>query len=179
MEAAGEGELAAVSNHAVRLPSRSATHNYRYLASGRWESGLSYTNSVAASVDVELRAPYLDRRVIDFLLAISPRFRFANGLTKVILRQAMAGILPQQVCQRTTFAHFSEAIDYGLREKEKAKVKCLLEGLRISQSKYLDGEKLQSAWRLYYEGTERPSRQLYAPLLLQAWLQHAKGVMEV
>jgi asparagine synthase (glutamine-hydrolysing) len=171
-----KAESESISNHTIRLPSQSATIIYRHLTSGWYTALLSYINSVAAFLGVEYRFPFLDRRVIAFQLAIPSHLRFQDGLEKVILRKAMVDILPEVVRQRTTRAVFNEVGDYGLQERERAKVKFLLDGIESSLSRYLDAEALRSAWQGYYEGTNQPnSRMLLAPLWLQAWLQSAQA----
>lgn len=49
-----------------------------------------------AEVGIDVRAPFLDRRLLEFALAIPPRLWFREGWSKWLLRQAMAGLLPEQ-----------------------------------------------------------------------------------
>jgi asparagine synthase (glutamine-hydrolysing) len=167
-------QLGSTSDYTIHLPNRSATVMYHQLTGGWYTALLGYINSVAAFQGMEYRLPFLDRRVIDFQLIIPPRLRFAGGRTKVILRGAMADILPETIRQRSTKAHFSEVVDYGLREKERAKVRSLLDGIMTDQGKYLDSNELRSAWQQYYKSTDLPPTRFLAAPLLRAWLQSAQ-----
>jgi asparagine synthase (glutamine-hydrolysing) len=55
---------------------------------------------------VEGRHPFYDRRVLEFVFAIPEQQRARLDLTKVVLRNAMTGLLPERVRQRRTKARF-------------------------------------------------------------------------
>lgn len=52
---------------------------------------------VAGALGIEPRDPFLDMRVIEFCLALPPDQLHAEGWPKMILRRAMAGMLPDAV----------------------------------------------------------------------------------
>ena len=49
----------------------------------------------------ELRQPFLDHRLAEFLSTLSDDWKISNGMTKVILRQAMKGVVPSEILNRT------------------------------------------------------------------------------
>lgn len=55
-------------------------------------------NSMAHSI--EARVPFVDHRLIEFNLALGNDHKIVGGDTKRVLRQAMAGILPEKVRRR-------------------------------------------------------------------------------
>lgn len=55
-------------------------------------------NSMAHGV--EARVPFLDHRLVAFTLGLQDGHKLAGGITKRVLRQAMAGVLPEPVRQR-------------------------------------------------------------------------------
>ena len=59
----------------------------------------------------ELRHPFHDRKLVEFIVALSEERRCANGLPKHVLRSAMSGILPDTVRQRTQKAEFSHVFE--------------------------------------------------------------------
>jgi len=54
----------------------------------------------ANSLGLELRHPYRDRRLIEFVLSLPAYQLFYKGLPKFILRNAMRGILPEPIIAR-------------------------------------------------------------------------------
>ncbi|MGA2326245.1 MAG: asparagine synthase (glutamine-hydrolyzing) [Bryobacteraceae bacterium] len=61
----------------------------------------------AARCGIEARHPFHDRRLIELTLALPPDQFLRLGQNKFILRQAMKGLLPEPVLQRSTKAEFS------------------------------------------------------------------------
>ncbi len=55
-------------------------------------------NSMAHSV--EARVPFLDYRVVEFTACLPAAWKIRNGETKVVLRRAMEGILPEKLLNR-------------------------------------------------------------------------------
>ena len=49
---------------------------------------------------VESRAPFLDYRVVEFVQSLPPEFLIQGGLSKSVLRRAMAGVLPEPIRTR-------------------------------------------------------------------------------
>lgn len=60
---------------------------------------------VAAAYSIEPRHPFLDKRLVEFSLALPWKQKICNGWSKLILRQAMTGILPDQVRWRRGWDH--------------------------------------------------------------------------
>jgi asparagine synthase (glutamine-hydrolysing) len=60
-----------------------------------WEDRTSMGHSV------EARVPFLDHRLVEFSIGIGDRHKIVGGDTKLVLRSAMKGILPEKVrCRR-------------------------------------------------------------------------------
>ncbi len=55
-------------------------------------------NSMAFSI--ESRAPFLDFRLVELTLGLADRFKIGGGISKRILRSAMAGIVPEKILDR-------------------------------------------------------------------------------
>lgn len=56
-----------------------------------------FEDRLAASFSVELRSPFLDHRLAEFVTTIPGEFLFQGGYTKSILRDAMKGLVPDSV----------------------------------------------------------------------------------
>ena len=55
-------------------------------------------NSMAHSI--ESRLPFLDFRLVEFLMGLPSELKLSNATTKRVLREAMAGILPESIRMR-------------------------------------------------------------------------------
>jgi len=80
----------------------------------------------AAHHQVELRSPYRDRRLIEFMLRLPADFLLRRGWSKWILRKAMDPLLPEKVRLRWQGSSFVQLCARGLAEREKETVEKLL-----------------------------------------------------
>jgi asparagine synthase (glutamine-hydrolysing) len=60
----------------------------------------------AAHHGLEVRFPYLDRRLADFVLAVPYAHRLPRGRMKLLLREAMKGLLPRPIIDRRRVTGF-------------------------------------------------------------------------
>jgi asparagine synthase (glutamine-hydrolysing) len=81
---------------------------------------LEHAGRIAASMGVETRHPFLDRRVIDFFLSLPLKMKSHVPLPKMVIREGMKGILPDRVRLRTCYAHPGAAFLGSLLPKRKA-----------------------------------------------------------
>ena len=72
----------------------SQEHHWRGLVSGAWPYAFELHNNISASFPVEDSHPFFDRRLLELCLAVPPEQKFARGYARLILRRAMAGVLP-------------------------------------------------------------------------------------
>jgi asparagine synthase (glutamine-hydrolysing) len=64
---------------------------------------------------IELRHPFHDRRLVEFAIALPAEQRYRDGMSKVILRQAMRGRIPESIRLRRDKADFSAVFPKALR----------------------------------------------------------------
>lgn len=84
------------------------------LMSPRLTMALETTDHLAAMQGVELRHPFIDKRLIEFCLALPPEQSLRNGWTRLILRRALQNALPEAVTWRAGKAWLEPAFERGL-----------------------------------------------------------------
>ena len=88
---------------------------------------LGLTASRSATIEIgnvnryalELRHPYRDRRLVEFVLALPAYQLYANGVYKHILRTAMRDILPEAIRVRKLPASLVSLYSRGLKREKK------------------------------------------------------------
>ena len=70
---------------------------------------------------VEARVPFLDYRLVEYILGLPDDYRISGGVTKRILRDAMHGILPERVRMRMDKLGFVTPEEIWLRERSPDK----------------------------------------------------------
>ncbi len=59
---------------------------------------------------IEYRHPFFDKRLVEFMLALPPWYKYDGKTTKIIIRESMKEILPHSVLSRKDKAEFSSII---------------------------------------------------------------------
>jgi asparagine synthase (glutamine-hydrolysing) len=88
---------------------------YRALAFDPLPSLLRFDDRNSMAHSIESRVPFLDYRLIEFCFALPPEQKIRAGATKHILRQAMQGVIPEDVQTRHDKIGFSTPQDIWLR----------------------------------------------------------------
>ncbi len=90
---------------------------------------------------VEGREPFLDHRLVEFALALPPRLKHRNGVGKWALRQAMRGILPDQIIDRPKQG-FGTPMEEWLRGPFGAAAHAAVRGSALRERELLNYEQV-------------------------------------
>lgn len=93
---------------------------------------------------IEYRHPFLDRRIIEFAMALPEEQRWWRDQTKFVLRQAMRGLLPEKVRQRITKADFSHVHPRAMHGQGGER---LFDSLIIFRLEWVDRERVRTMYR--------------------------------
>ncbi|NJR40334.1 MAG: lasso peptide isopeptide bond-forming cyclase [Leptolyngbyaceae cyanobacterium CSU_1_4] len=149
-----------------------AAHYYS-LVRGIMPYTLEVLDHAAAAFSIELRFPFWDKRLIEFCLAIPPEQKIEQGWTRMILRRAMAGILPDAVQWRRGKANLGSSFDYSLLTYEKERLKELFLNTSQNHSLYLNQENLQQSCDRFMnsKSQENDVSSLWQALSLSVWMK--------
>jgi asparagine synthase (glutamine-hydrolysing) len=133
---------------------------------------INWSERLGAHFHQEVRHPFLDRRLVEFLMAIPPEQIFRIGLKKFILREAMREILPEIVRTRPDKTEFSSYIGLGLRHKEAQKIQALLEFPLLHEQRLVYLTKLQGVYGNYLaKGQTLDGIESWRCVSLELWLR--------
>ncbi len=127
-----------------------------------------------AAFGIEMRYPYLDRRLFEFCRGIPPEQRLGQGWDRWIQRRAMNGILPDPVCWRPLRRGYAPHFLHALRTDRGAVERFFHEDLPLL-SAYTDPEALRQAHRSLLEGPVPipTALLLWKALSLSRWIRAA------
>lgn len=81
-------------------------------------------NSMAHSI--ESRVPFLDYRLVEFLLSIPPEYKLRDGWTKCILRKSMKEVLPEKIRLRKDKIGFATSEELWMKNEKRIEFRDLL-----------------------------------------------------
>lgn len=129
----------------------------------------------AEEAGVEVRYPFFDRRLADFVLSIPPEHRLPSGSYRVLQRRAMRGLLPEAILSRHQPTTFETAFFARARESFSHFRPFFEEGDFLS-APYIDRAVLKTLSRRLESYPSRiengPSFRLFEnAALLESWLR--------
>jgi len=74
--------------------------SYAQLTRSNLQMLLHWEDRDSMAHSVESRVPYLDYRLVEFVLGLPDSFKISDGVTKHVLREGMRGILPEKIRMR-------------------------------------------------------------------------------
>jgi asparagine synthase (glutamine-hydrolysing) len=157
-------------------PIRSAREGHlREMTSGTHSYILGVATQAASVFGVETRFPFYDRRVVEFCQLIPPDLRLRGGLTRVLPRIALVGILPEEVRLRPGKALFLGNFAAGFKGRDRPDVERLLaDSGQISE--YVDTRKLLKVYGEFPSPrTRKFSALLYRTAMLGRWLEAVRA----
>jgi asparagine synthase (glutamine-hydrolysing) len=130
-------------------------------------------DATAGAFGVEPRYPFLDRRLAEFCLALPADQKLSDGWTRVIMRRALAELLPPAILYRGWKARPSSSFARGLLAFDRERLDdVVLTEPPAALREYVD----VSAWQAAYRRYAAPGADRYASSAIPAemWTQVAE-----
>jgi asparagine synthase (glutamine-hydrolysing) len=135
---------------------------------------LNYNDKMSMASSVEVRVPFLDRRLAEFAAQrIPPRLKLKGKIlpaTKYIFRKAMQDILPSEVLNQPK-AGFAIPVDYWLAHDLREMVDDLLSASRIRNRGLFRPAAVRNLVDEHRQGRRDWSMQIWQFLTLEIWMQ--------
>jgi asparagine synthase (glutamine-hydrolysing) len=135
---------------------------------------LTYNDKMSMASSVEVRVPFLDWELAEFVAwNVPPGLKLKGRVwptTKHILREAMRDILPGEVLQQPK-AGFAAPVDYWLAHDLKEMVDDLLSPAEIRRRGIFKPEAVRRFVDDHRSGRQDRSMQLWQFLTLELWMQ--------
>ena len=154
-------------------------HHYQQITTGSIPFALEVANKAASSFALETRFPFTDRRLVEFCLAVPPKQKLHNGLTRVIVRRALSNHLPEKICWRSDKGNIGYNFVKGLLAFEREKLEKIIVHDFETIARYVDISFLRESYQRYInEGSISNVSPVWLSLTLGLWLRHTNLVLE-
>jgi asparagine synthase (glutamine-hydrolysing) len=135
---------------------------------------LNYNDKMSMACSVEVRVPFLDRELAEFVAwNVPPRMKlkgFFSPTTKHIFRKAMRGVLSDEVLRQPK-AGFAAPTDYWLANDLREMTDDLLSESRLRGRGLLRPEAVRRLIAEHRSGRHDWSMQIWQFLTLEVWMQ--------
>ena len=127
-------------------------------------------NSMAHSREVRL--PFCDYRLAEFVFALPPNYLMGDAQTKRLLRQAMSGILPDTIRTRWNKQGFLPPQDAWFANGLDELAREMVESLSYRERGYWDVGWWRRIIKRLEAGEEHLAWLLWKPVIAEAWQRH-------
>lgn len=174
-ERTGVDDRYAAHRREQRRPLVEAERHARQLRHPIQVGGFEVLDPLSASFGIETRYPFWDRRLVEFCLALPSDQKLRHGWGRFVLREAMAGRLPEAVRLRATKTDFVPFL-FGDMVRERKQLQSLLFSPSTGEKEYVNETAMREIWRTFLQSDASTvsSRLLFVTwtvAVFRHWLQ--------
>jgi asparagine synthase (glutamine-hydrolysing) len=128
------------------------------------------------AVALEVRAPLLDHRVLEFAWRLPLSMKLQESRGKVVLRAVLQRYLPRELFERPKTG-FAVPINQWLRGPLRDWAENLLDEQQLRREGYLNPVPIRNVWQSLLRGSSEwayGGELLWSVLMFQAWLEHVR-----
>ena len=105
---------------------------------------MDWNNKAAALSAITPAFPFLDRDLVQFLMAVPGDVQNADGVPRAMARNGMRGVLPDEIRARVWKADPSALVNAGVQQEAGEFRRVLDGGSLVAQMGFVDGSRLSS-----------------------------------
>ena len=149
-------------------------HHWQELSSGLMTIPLEGMDIFAAAFGIEYRHPFMDKRLIEYCLALPADQKLSQGWSRIVLRKAMEGILHPEIQWRGDKSNLSRSFEEGLFKFDKELLKETILNKSKDAADYLDTEQLCNIYNTLIAKNKLRSNtieEIWSAISLCLWLE--------
>ena len=132
----------------------------------KWED----LNSMAFSI--EARVPFLDHRLVEKAIATESFLLIDKGVSKLLLRESMKGLLPKIIEDRINKIGFATPEDEWFREEPlKSFVIEILNSDKMKSRNIIDAKKIKKMFENHLLGKVNAAKEIWKCVNLELWFR--------
>ncbi len=132
-----------------------------------------------ASLGITARYPFWDRQVAEFCLGLPAQEKLARGWSRLVLRRAMAGVVPDSILQRRDKLDFTVHLARGLVRHHHEQISDLLVPAASPLAPYVDLAKARALYAAIAADPDaaqgRAVQMIWRAAMLGIWLESRRG----
>jgi asparagine synthase (glutamine-hydrolysing) len=141
---------------------------------------LMYTDKLSMAHGLELRVPFLDKEIVEYVQRLPANFKVRNCSQKWLHRQVCRTCLPHSVLQRRKRGFAARVVDDWFRDPIDNKMVDTLLDRESKVYQYLRASSVRELFDLHVSGRQDNHKILFSLVLFEEWLRtHEKPVLAV
>jgi asparagine synthase (glutamine-hydrolysing) len=136
------------------------------------DNNLTKVDRISMAHSLEVRVPLLDTDVVEFAFRLPDRLKMPGMKLKHFLKESTKDMLPEEIVNRPKKG-FNVPMPRWLKEELKPLVDHYLSSEIVSRQGYFHPHTVQHLVKAHMSGTADYSRNLWALLMFNVWVEHA------
>lgn len=137
---------------------------------------LMYADKLSMAHSLEVRVPYLDQEIVEYVERLSASFKVRNGSRKWIHRQVCQALLPASMLRRKKRGFAVNVVDDWFRGATLGKMEETLLDRQSEIYNYLRPSAVQAILKEHQSGQNDNHKVLFSLIVFEQWLRVHKGV---
>jgi asparagine synthase (glutamine-hydrolysing) len=139
---------------------------------------LMYADKLSMAHSLEVRVPYLDRTVVEYVQRLGAGFKIRRGTRKWLHRQVCQGYLPERLLKRKKRGFAANVVDGWLRSSMQDQLPELLLDNSSLMYGLLQREPIRKLLSDHRSGRHDNHKLLFSLVMIEQWLRGAQARQE-
>ncbi len=135
---------------------------------------LAFADFLSMAHSVEIRSPFLDYRLVEFVATIPGKFKIRNGNVKDILKRTVEPLLPKGITKRPKEGFVLPIFDWMIEKLRNYSMDVLSEN-RLRKHNLLNISTVKDIVRSYYSGNRNDAAKVWNLMMFQLWWEKYFG----
>jgi asparagine synthase (glutamine-hydrolysing) len=140
---------------------------------------LMYADKLSMAHSLEVRVPYLDKEIVEYVERLPANFKIRYGSRKWLHRQICQSFLPRTILKRNKRGFAVNVVDSWFRSALGDKMEEILWDTESEIYKYLRPSAVRGMLRQHQSGQHDNHKVLFSLVVLEEWIRLHKPVGEV
>ena len=132
---------------------------------------LMYADKLSMAHSLEVRVPYLDRTVVEYVQRLSANFKVRNGTRKWLHRQVCRSYLPRQILKRKKRGFAVNVVDDWFRSSLGSQIPEMLLDEQALVFDLLEPQPVAELLKAHRSGRQDNHKILFSLVMLEQWLR--------
>ena len=132
---------------------------------------LMYADKLSMAHGLEVRVPYLDRTVVEYVQRLSANFKVRNGTRKWLHRQVCRNYLPPQILKRKKRGFAVNVVDQWFRSSLDGTIPEMLLDENALVFDLLNPQPIRRLLEAHRSGRQDNHKLLFSLVMLEQWLR--------
>jgi len=139
---------------------------------------LMYSDKLSMAHGLEVRVPYLDRELVEYVERLPARFKIRNGTQKWIHRQVSGTYLPTEILKRRKRGFAVNVVDSWFSNAVGGRMKEIFADDSSLMYQFLRPGAVQSLFEQHHTGHSDNHKMLFSLVVFEEWLRLQTGVAQ-